>query len=72
MYGFKVTTRYLKDFKNLQNNIELTEELLFLLKLIQQNENLPEKDKDHSLKGKLTGYRECHIKPDILLIYKKK
>jgi mRNA interferase YafQ len=26
---------------------------------------------DHSLTGEWTGCRECHIKPDLLLIYKK-
>ena len=27
---------------------------------------------DHKLKGNYKDYRECHIKPDLLLIYKKK
>ncbi len=31
---------------------------------------LPEKYKDHSLSGNYTGYRECHVAPDWLLIYK--
>lgn len=26
---------------------------------------------DHSLGGNWAGYRECHIKPDLLLIYRK-
>jgi mRNA interferase YafQ len=26
---------------------------------------------DHALNGKYLGYRECHIKPDILLLYKR-
>ncbi|MBP3221249.1 MAG: type II toxin-antitoxin system YafQ family toxin [Neisseriaceae bacterium] len=26
---------------------------------------------DHDLKGDWKGYRECHIQPDLLLIYKK-
>lgn len=30
---------------------------------------LPEKLKDHELKGKYKGFRECHIQPDWLLIY---
>ena len=25
--------------------------------------------KDHALKGKWEGFRECHIQPDWLLIY---
>ncbi len=34
-------------------------------------EKLERKYKDHLLKGNYKGYRECHIKPDLLLIYKK-
>ena len=30
---------------------------------------LEEKYKDHELKGKYQGFRECHIQPDWLLIY---
>ncbi|MDD2676921.1 MAG: type II toxin-antitoxin system YafQ family toxin [Methylacidiphilaceae bacterium] len=26
---------------------------------------------DHDLSGDWAGYRECHIKPDLLLIYRK-
>lgn len=40
-----------------------------LYKLLN-NEPLPEKYRDHALIGNWHGYRECHIKPDLLLIYK--
>ncbi|MDP1771671.1 MAG: type II toxin-antitoxin system YafQ family toxin [Methylobacter sp.] len=32
---------------------------------------LPERYNDHSLMGRWVGFRECHIKPDLLLIYEK-
>ena len=32
---------------------------------------LPEKNKDHQLTGNYSGYRECHIEPDWLLVYKQ-
>jgi mRNA interferase YafQ len=32
---------------------------------------LPTNLRDHELIGNWVGYRECHIKPDLLLIYKK-
>ncbi len=31
---------------------------------------LPERNKDHDLKGTYIGRRECHILPDWLLVYK--
>lgn len=32
---------------------------------------LPDKNRDHSLSGNFAGYRECHVEPDWLLIYKQ-
>lgn len=34
------------------------------------NEKLDEKYCDHALKGKYLGFMDCHIKPDLVLIYK--
>ena len=33
------------------------------------NQVLPNKNRDHGLSGDWAGYRECHIKPGLLLIY---
>ncbi|EMH19515.1 type II toxin-antitoxin system YafQ family toxin, partial [Helicobacter pylori] len=33
---------------------------------------LDEKFKDHALSGTYKGCRECHIKPDVLLVYRVK
>lgn len=32
---------------------------------------LPEANRDHPLKGDWKGYRDCHLKPDLVLIYRK-
>ena len=39
--------------------------------MLKNDEPLPPKYKDHKLSGKFKGYRECHINPDWLLVYKK-
>lgn len=31
---------------------------------------LPQNNQDHNLKGNYKGFRECHIAPDWLLIYR--
>ena len=31
---------------------------------------MPEKFSDHPLSGDWDGYRDCHLKPDLILIYK--
>ena len=40
-----------------------------LTELLRRGRDLPEKYRDHGL-HRLEGHRECHIKPDLLLIYK--
>jgi mRNA interferase YafQ len=32
---------------------------------------LPDRCRDHPLAGEWAGYRECHVRPDLLLIYRK-
>lgn len=40
------------------------------MKLIEMEKALPVKLKDHTLSGNWSGFRELHIEPDWLLIYK--
>lgn len=39
------------------------------IEIIASGKTLEKKYHDHALAGDLIGYRECHIKPDLLLIY---
>ncbi len=39
--------------------------------LLAADQALPESYRDHALSGEWAGYRECHLKPDLLLIYRK-
>lgn len=69
-YHVKVTTQFKKDYKlalKRHMNVKLLEDVVAALAM---GEPLPEKNKDHSLAGKWTGHRECHILPDWLLIYR--
>ncbi len=72
MYSIEFTNSYLKDLKKARRR-GLDEDLLddVIFKLANDIELL-QKNRDHALKGDLKGYRECHILPDWLLIYKKK
>jgi mRNA interferase YafQ len=61
-------------FKRSFKKIKLTDDeeanyIEIVYKLLNDVE-LDEKYKDHQLKGKWKDYRECHIKPDLLLVYK--
>ena len=71
MYKLVLHKKYVKKLKKFaKQNISLPE-LPKIVDLILQGKQLPVKYKDHKLKGKLKDFRECHIKPDILLLYKK-
>ena len=40
-----------------------------VIDMLRQGQTLDIKYRDHALTGNYEGYRECHIKPDLLLIY---
>lgn len=42
-----------------------------IIQRLANDEPLESKHRDHALQGEYKGYRECHIEPDLLLIYKK-
>ncbi|MFI3218766.1 MAG: type II toxin-antitoxin system YafQ family toxin [Methylococcales bacterium] len=45
--------------------------IIDILTLLATDLPLPERYSDHPLMGNWLGFRECHIKPDLLLIYEK-
>jgi mRNA interferase YafQ len=44
--------------------------LLAAVSLLVTDSPLPEKFRDHPLTGEWTDHRDCHIKPDLVLIYR--
>lgn len=64
---------FAKSFKKSYKKLSKQDKELFAevsLKLAN-NEILEPKYNDHALKGEYLGFRECHLKPDLLLIYQK-
>ncbi len=57
------------DFKKLSKSEK--EETNVVVQKLQKDEPLEKKYKDHSLHGNYEDFRECHIRPDLLLVYKK-
>ena len=45
-------------------------ELWQVVRILASNNTLPAKYKDHPLHGNREGSRDCHIRPDLLLVYK--
>ena len=71
MLTIKRTKQFKRDFRRILQQGYNVAELLDVIEKLANNENLLEKYHDHELKGKLKNFRECHIKPDWLLIYQK-
>lgn len=68
-YKIMATGRFKKDLKILIKRGYDMKLMDNIVKKLANNENLPAKNKDHSLSGNYAGLRECHITPDWLLIY---
>ncbi|NBC12230.1 MAG: type II toxin-antitoxin system mRNA interferase toxin, RelE/StbE family [Gammaproteobacteria bacterium] len=45
--------------------------LSYVVGCLARDQQLSEQYRDHGLVGNWAGYRECHLKPDLLLIYQK-
>ena len=63
---------YSKDYKKSVKKLDKQslQMLTVVIDRLANDEILEPKFKDHQLKGKLEGFRECHIKPNLLLVYK--
>ncbi len=70
MLKISFTNQYLKDLELMKRRNLPKSELDAIVKLLSEQEPLPLKYKDHALKGNFAGYRECHIRPNWLLMYK--
>lgn len=69
-YKVVYSRRFIKALKRVQNLPGFrAERLTSAIELLSVNKQLPEQFRDHALLGDMSGYREFHIAPDILVIY---
>ena len=64
------TTQFKRDYKLQQKRHKDLDLLDDLIRVLVKEEPLPPKSRDHPPQGDHKSYRECHIEPDWLLIYK--
>ncbi|HKM22239.1 MAG TPA: type II toxin-antitoxin system YafQ family toxin [Lachnospiraceae bacterium] len=69
-YIIQPTNRFKRDLRLVQSRGYQIALLSTIISKLSNGEMLDEKNKDHDLHGNWEGYRECHIQPDWLLIYK--
>jgi mRNA interferase YafQ len=74
MRTIKYTKHFKRDFKREKQAgryKKLEHELLVTVKLLASDKLLTKRYYDHALTGNWVDYRDCHIKPDLILIYRK-
>jgi mRNA interferase YafQ len=74
MRTIKRSTQYKRDYKREKrgkHGATLDDKLFAILQLLTIDKALPQSMHDHPLNGNFKDYRDCHIKPDLILIYRK-
>ncbi|MBR5096656.1 MAG: type II toxin-antitoxin system YafQ family toxin [Treponema sp.] len=67
-YKLAKSSAFKKDLKSL--SADEREETKEVIRKLAMGETLDEKYHDHQLLGKLKDFRDCHIRPDLVLIYR--
>jgi len=68
------TTKFKRDYKReLKGKYRkyLTDSFEEFLEILANDLPIPARYNDHSLTGSWKDFRDCHLKPDLVLIYKK-
>jgi len=74
MRTVKYTNRFKRDYRREQSGRhgkKLDAFLMDLVNLLANDKALPHRNFDHALTGDWHDHRDCHIKPDLILIYRK-
>jgi mRNA interferase YafQ len=72
MRTIRFTGRFHKDYKRVLRGIPTLEaELQAIIELLSLDSPLPIKNRDHPLRGEWSGFRDFHVRPDLVLIYRK-
>lgn len=70
MLKVRYSAKFKKDFKLAQKRGMPMQELKSIIEKLAAGETLEAKHRDHALSGNYAMFRECHIQPDWLLIYR--
>jgi mRNA interferase YafQ len=74
MRKIELTTAFRRDFKREKRGADrrdIDSIVSSVVTLLAQDQMLPETNRDHQLGGNWRDHRECHLRPDLLLIYRK-
>lgn len=70
MFEVVLSNRFRKDLKLAAKRGLRLDELNAIVEQLAAGQTLPERNRDYALTGDYIGFRECHIRPDWLLVYR--
>ncbi len=74
MRAIERTGQFKRDYKRLakgRHRVTLDGDLVPVLAALANDQPLEPRHRDHALTGDWKDYRDCHVKPDLVLIYQK-
>jgi mRNA interferase YafQ len=74
MRQIKLTHGFKQDLRRVKANpahSDINEKIEHVTHLLATDMPLPVSYVDHAMKGKWKGFRDCHVRPDVVLIYRK-
>ena len=74
MRAIKYTSRFKRDYRREKSGVlgkKIDTLLMEAVNLLAADEPLPQRYVDHPLAGEWNDHRDCHIRPDLVLIYRK-
>ena len=69
MKTIRFSTQFKKDFKRYRHRPRLVEKLFQVVRMLENEEPIPQQMRPHMLTGNYAGCMECHIESDYLLIW---
>jgi mRNA interferase YafQ len=74
MREIRYTSRFKRDYRREQSGVlakKIDKLLMEAVNLLAVDEALPHRYFDHELTGEWKDFRDCHLRPDLILIYRK-
>jgi mRNA interferase YafQ len=72
MRAIERTSKFKRDYKReKKTDAGLDDVLLYVIQALASDAELPGRLRDHALSGHWNGFRDCHVRPDLVLIYAK-
>jgi mRNA interferase YafQ len=72
MRTLSMTTQFRRDYRREKRTDRLLDEVLQpVIEMLASDGKLPAALRDHGMNGGWKGFRDCHVRPDLVLIYGK-